>query len=58
MTSLVFSNYLANFCAVAGRQRWTFGAPGERPAITGEDVVLVSEGRIVALYRLIDGPAM
>ena len=44
--------------SAAGRQRWTFGARGESPAITGEDVVLVSEGRIVALYRFLDGPAM
>ncbi len=44
--------------AAAGRQRWVFGAAGESPAITGEDVVLVSEGRIVALYRFLDGPAM
>ena len=44
--------------ASAGRQRWAFGATGESPAITGEDVALVSEGRIVALYRFLDGPAM
>jgi hypothetical protein len=44
--------------SAAGRQRWAFGAPGESPAITGEDVILVSEGRIVALYRFLDGPAM
>ena len=43
--------------AVAGRLRWAFGAPGEHPAITGEDVALVVDGHIVNLFRFLDGPA-
>ena len=39
----------------AARLRWSFGAIGTPPAITGLDVVVVSNGRIVATYRFLDG---
>jgi hypothetical protein len=42
----------------AGRLRWLFGAQGESPAATGEDVVIVCNGRITALYKFLDGAAL
>ena len=39
----------------AARIRWSFGAPDTPPAITGMDVVVASNGRIVGLYRFLDG---
>ena len=38
----------------AARLRWSFGAIGSPPAITGMDVVMASNGRIVAMYRFLD----
>jgi hypothetical protein len=31
-----------------------FGIPGESPAITGLDVIVVKSGRIAALYTFLD----
>ena len=42
----------------AARMRWSFGAAGTPPAITGMDVVVASNGRIVSLYRFLDGAEM
>jgi hypothetical protein len=42
----------------AGRLCWAFGTPGMPPAATGEDVVVVSSGRITALYQFLTGPAL
>ena len=42
----------------AARVRWSFGAEGSPPAITGMDVVVASEGLIVAMYRFLDGAAL
>ena len=39
----------------AARVRWSFGAIGIPPAITGMDVVVASNERIVAMYRFLDG---
>ena len=39
----------------AARMRWSFGAIGTSPAITGMDVVVAANGRIIALYRFLDG---
>ena len=39
----------------AVRGKWSFGARGAPPAITGMDVVVVADGRIVAMYRFLDG---
>ena len=39
----------------AARMRWSFGAIGNPPAITGMDVVVASNERIVAMYRFLDG---
>ena len=39
----------------AGRMRWSLGVPGSRPAITGMDVVVASNGRIMSMYRFLDG---
>ena len=38
----------------AGRVRWVSGAPGERPAYAGTDIVIVRNGRIAALYMFFD----
>ena len=37
------------------RMNWSFGAAGAPPAITGLDVIVVSAGLIVAMYRFLDG---
>lgn len=37
------------------RLAWQFGPDGGEPAVTGTDIALVSNGRIVSLYTLIDG---
>ena len=37
------------------RAKWTSGAPGEPPAYAGTDVVLVSDGKITAIYMFFDG---
>ena len=42
----------------AARLRWAFGAAGSAPAIMGMDVVSASEGRIVAMFRFLDGAGM
>ena len=42
----------------AARVRWSFGARGSSPALTGLDVVVVASGRIVAMYRFLDGAAL
>ena len=39
----------------AARIRWAFGAVGSSPAITGMDVVMASNGRIVSMFRFLDG---
>ena len=39
----------------AARMRWSFGAIGTSPAITGMVVVVAANGRIIALYRFLDG---
>ena len=38
----------------AGRQQWFFGLPGEPPKISGLDVVVLSNGKIRALYTFLD----
>ncbi len=38
----------------AGRLGWGSGRPGEAPAYTGWDFILVEGGRIVALYVFLD----
>ena len=42
----------------AVRSRWSFGALGTPPAITGMDVLVASNGRIVAMYRFLDGAGL
>ncbi len=42
----------------AARMRWSFGAAGSPPAITGMDVVMAADGRIVAMYRFLDGAGL
>ena len=42
----------------AVRGRWSFGALGTPPAITGMDVVVIADGRIVAMYRFLDGAGL
>ena len=42
----------------AARIRWTFGVRGCSPAISGMDVVTAVNGRIVALYRFLDGAGL
>ena len=42
----------------AVRGRWSFGALGTSPAITGMDVVVVADKRIVAMYRFLDGAGL
>ena len=39
----------------AARMRWSFGAAGAPPAITGLDVLVASNGHITAMYRFLDG---
>ena len=39
----------------AARIRWSFGAAGAPPAITGMDVIVATNGQIVAMYRFLDG---
>jgi hypothetical protein len=38
----------------AGRQHWAFGLPGESPAVSGLDVVIVADDKIAALYTFLD----
>jgi hypothetical protein len=38
----------------AGQLAWASGQPGEAPAYTGADVILVRDGRIAALYVFLD----
>ncbi len=38
--------------------RWAFGAAGNAPAITGMDVITVSNKHIVAMYRFLDGAGL
>ncbi len=42
----------------AARTRWAFGAVGIAPALTGMDVIKASDGRIVAMYRFLDGAGL
>ena len=39
----------------AARMRWSFGAAGAPPAITGMDVIVATNGRVAAMYRFLDG---
>jgi hypothetical protein len=39
----------------AGRLAWGFGLPGQPPAVTGLDVIVVADDRIQALYTFLDG---
>jgi hypothetical protein len=41
-----------------GRQAWGFGEADKAPQVTGVDIVTVRDGRITALYALIDPPAV
>ncbi len=38
----------------AARLLWGSGARGEKPAYTGEDVIIVRDGKIAALYVFLD----
>ena len=38
----------------AGRLAWGSGPRGEKPVYTGEDVILVRDGKIAALYGFLD----
>jgi hypothetical protein len=40
----------------AGRILWSSGPRGGKPEYTGEDVIIVRDGRIVALYVFLDTP--
>ena len=40
----------------AGRLAWASGPRGEAPDYTGWDVIIVEDGRIVALYVFLDQP--
>ena len=40
----------------AGRLAWGSGPQGERPAYTGEDVIIVRDGKIASLYVFLDPP--
>jgi hypothetical protein len=40
----------------AGRLQWVSGRPGEAPAYSGTDVIVVKDGRIAALYLFFDSP--
>ena len=42
----------------AARRRWSFGTFGQAPAITGMDVITVANGRIVAMFRFLDGAGL
>ena len=42
----------------AGRLAWSSGPPGKRPDYTGEDVIVVRDGKIVALYGFLDSKSM
>jgi hypothetical protein len=37
-----------------GRLAWGFGLPGEKPTVTGLDVIVSNAGRIRALYTFLD----
>jgi hypothetical protein len=39
-----------------GRLPWNFGPPGAAPAVTGLDVVVTENDKIVALYTFVDAP--
>ena len=40
----------------AGRVLWASGPRGARPEYTGEDVIIVRDGKIAALYVFLDTP--
>ena len=42
----------------AARMRWSFGVFGSSPAITGLDVVTAQDGKIVHMYRFLDGASL
>ena len=42
----------------AARMRWAFGIVGSTPALMGLDVITVLDGRIVAMYRFLDGAGL
>ncbi len=37
--------------------RWTFGRPGQPPAVTGTDVAVIVDGRIARLYTMLTDDA-
>jgi SnoaL-like domain len=39
-----------------GRLEWGFGPAGEAPRVTGVDVVVAKDGKIVVLYTFLDAP--
>ena len=42
----------------AARLHWSFGAPGQAPAITGLDVITAANGKIIHMYRFLDGASL
>jgi SnoaL-like domain len=42
----------------AGRLAWGSGPRGEKPVYTGEDVIIVRDGKIAALYGFLDSKSM
>ena len=42
----------------AGRLAWGSGPRGEKPVYTGEDVIIVCDGKIAALYGFLDSKSM
>ena len=36
-----------------GHQAWAFGPPGQDPVVSGMDIALVRDGRIVSLYTIL-----
>ena len=42
----------------AARSGWSLGVPGTPPALSGMDVLVASDGRIVAMYRFLDGAGL
>jgi hypothetical protein len=42
----------------AGRLAWGSGPRGKKPDYTGEDVIIVRDGKIAALYGFLDSKSM
>ena len=40
-----------------GRLRWQFGPAGARPVVTGMDIAVFKDGKILALYAFLDESA-